>query len=41
MIVEPCSNQPLLLATAMFGAREVRLLLRRAQPQPANMSLGL
>jgi glycosyltransferase 2 family protein len=32
---------PLLLATAMFGARELRLLVRRAQRRPANASLGL
>jgi uncharacterized membrane protein YbhN (UPF0104 family) len=31
---------PLLLATAMFGARELRLLVRRAQRRPANMSIG-
>jgi glycosyltransferase 2 family protein len=32
---------PLLLATAMFGARELRLLVRRAQRRPANMSICL
>jgi uncharacterized membrane protein YbhN (UPF0104 family) len=32
---------PLLLATVMFGVRELRLLVRRAQRRPANMSLGL
>lgn len=32
---------PLMLATVMFGVRELRLLVRRAQHRPANMSLGL
>jgi glycosyltransferase 2 family protein len=32
---------PLILATLMFGARELRLLARRARRQGANLSLGL
>jgi hypothetical protein len=32
---------PLMLATLMFGARELRLLARRAQSRRADISLGL
>jgi hypothetical protein len=32
---------PLMLATLMFGMRELRLLARRAQSRRADISLGL